>query len=92
MAALSQGQTSFNMDNVCQGIKPNRIIISFVIAHSVAGDYALSPWNLEGFNLSDINVSVDGIPTHGNPIKVNFDKNTGIDCAEAFYWMVCSSA
>ena len=72
--------------------KPNRIIISFVKSRSVAGDYASSPWNFEGFNLSDINVSVDGIPTYGNPIKVNFDKNTGIDCAEAFYWMLCSSA
>ena len=72
--------------------KPNRIIISFVKSRSVAGDYASSPWNFEGFNLADINVSVDGIPTYGNPIKVNFDKNTGIDCAEAFYWMLCSSA
>ena len=92
MAALSQGQTSFNMDNVCQGIKPNRIIISFVKGRSVAGDYTSSPWNFEGFNLSDINVSVDGIPAYGNPIKVNFDKNTGIDCAEAFHWMLCSSS
>lgn len=90
MSAISQGQVNFNIDNVCQGIKPNRIVIAFVKAQSVAGDFNTSPWNFQGFDLTDITVSVDGIPALGNPIRVNFDKGRGIDCVETFHWMLHS--
>ena len=91
MSAISQGQVNFNIDNVCQGTKPTRIVIGFVKGSSVAGNFSTSPWNFESFDLLDINVSVDGIPAYGNPIRLNFEASAGIDCVEAFHWMLRSS-
>lgn len=62
MNAIPQGQVSFTFDNVCQGRKPNRLIVGFVHTSVVAGNYALSPFNFAGYNLRQINVYVDGQP------------------------------
>lgn len=91
MSAISQGQVNFNLDNVCQGTKPNKIVLCFVKGRTVAGNFYTSPWNFEAFDLHDINVSVDGIPAYGNPIRLNFDTLSGADCVEAFQWMLHSS-
>ena len=45
----------------------------------MAGNVSTSPWNFESFDLLDINVSVDGIPAYGNPIRLNFEASAGID-------------
>ena len=81
MLAMSQGQVNFTMDNVCQGIKPNKMVIGFVESKSAAGDFTKSPWNFQGFSLSELIVAVDGIPVLGNPVRVHFNptgnSNTG---------------
>lgn len=91
MSAISQGQVNLNIDNVCQGIKPNRIVIAFVEGLSVAGSFEKSPWNFQTFDLTEINVSVDNIPALGNPVRVNYDQTRGIDSAEAYHWLVKST-
>ena len=91
MSAISQGQVNFGIDNVCQGIKPTKVVIAFVKGQSVAGDFHSSPWNFQGFNLTDIAVYVDNVPALGNPIRVNFDRTAGTDCVEVFHCMLLSS-
>ncbi len=77
---------------MCQGVKPNKIVIAFALSHSVAGDYEKSPWNFQGFKLTELTVSVDGIPALGNPLRLNFDPASGgVDTAEAFHWLIESS-
>ncbi len=73
------------------GVKPNKIVIAFANSQSVAGDYNTSPWNFQGFNLTELTVSVDGLPALGNPVRLNFDSASGIDTAEAFHWLIESS-
>ncbi|KAL4223814.1 hypothetical protein ACF0H5_017279 [Mactra antiquata] len=87
LAAISQGQVNFNIDNVCQGIRPNKIIVAFANSQSVSGSYKSSPWNFQGFGLTELTVSVDNIPVLGNPMRLNFDAKSGTDTAEAFHWM-----
>ncbi len=36
-------------------------------------------------------MSVDGLPALGNPVRLNFDRASGIDTAEAFHWLIESS-
>ena len=91
VAAISQGQSNFGIDNVCQGSKPNRIVLDFVKGKSVSGSFSTSPWNFEAFDLVDVNVSVDVIPAYGNPIRLHFDSMNGTYCVEAFHWMLRSS-
>lgn len=87
LAAISQGQVNFNIDNVCQGIRPNKIVVAFANSQSVSGTYKKSPWNFQGFQLTDLTVAVDNIPIYGNPVRVNFDDTRGVDTAEAFHWL-----
>ena len=87
LAAISQGQVNFNMDNVCQGIRPNKLVVAFASSKSVSGSYETSPWNFQGFGLTDLTVTVDNIPVLGNPVRVNFDATKGTDTAEAFHWL-----
>ena len=88
LAAISQGQVNFNIDNVCQGIRPNRIVVAFAESQSVSGSYQTSPWNFKGFHLTELTVTVDNIPVLGNPVRMNFDAgNNATDTAEAFHWL-----
>lgn len=87
LSAISQGQVNFNIDNVCQGIRPNKIIVAFANSQSVSGSYHTSPWNFQGFGLTELTVAVDNIPVLGNPLRLNFDANSGTDTAEAFHWL-----
>ena len=90
MTAIPQGQVSFTFDNVCQGRKPQRLTVGFVKSKSVAGDYQLSLFNFNAYDLTQINVFLDGQPVLGNAIKVNFDKKVGLDTVEPMYWMLRS--
>jgi len=66
MMAIPQGQVSFTWNNVFQDVRPKKIIIGFVSSRAVAGDFKLSPWNFQHFNLNQIAVMVDGNPVSGN--------------------------
>ena len=91
MTAIPQGQVSFTIDNVCQGKIPQRLIIGFVNSKAVAGDYTLSPYNFNGYNLNQINVYLDGQPVLGNSVKTNFGVTAGgLDTVEPFFWMLNS--
>lgn len=91
LAAISQGQVNFNIDNVCQGIRPNKIVVAFANSQSVSGSYQTSPWNFQGFGLTELTVSIDNIPCLGNPVRLNFDATNGVDTTEAFHWLFESS-
>ncbi|MEW8546475.1 MAG: hypothetical protein AB2693_23400, partial [Candidatus Thiodiazotropha sp.] len=91
MCAISQGQVNFSYDNVFQSVRPKKIVIGFVNSRAVAGSYSLSPWNFAGYDLNQISVSVDGIPVHGNVLKMNFGSNTGADTVSALLWLLKAS-
>lgn len=91
LAAISQGQVNFTLDNVCQGIRPNKIVVAFANSQSVSGSYLTSPWNFQGFGLTELSVSVDNIPVLGNYVRLNFNQSNGVDTAEAFHWLFESS-
>ena len=91
LAAISQGQVSFNIDNVCQGIRPNKIVVAFANSQSVSGSYYTSPWNFQGFGLTELSVAVDNMPVLGNPVRLNFSTSNGVDTAEAFHLLFESS-
>ena len=60
MSVITKGQVNFSIDNVCQGLKPNKIAVAFTDRQSVAGSYNHSPWNFQGFDLLELTVSMDG--------------------------------
>ena len=87
LAAISQGQVNFSIDNGCQGFRPNKTVVAFANSQSVSGSFKTSPWNFQVFRLTELTVAVDNIPVLGNPIRLNFDASKGVDTAEAFHWL-----
>lgn len=80
MLSVPTGQINVTWDQIYQNARPNRILVAFVKSQSVAGSYLLSPWNFLPFDISQINLSVDGIPVSGNTMKLNYSiPNTHID-------------
>ncbi|KAK3107460.1 hypothetical protein FSP39_015061 [Pinctada imbricata] len=77
MMTLAQGQVNFTWDNVFQGMSPNKVVIGFVDSKAVAGSYDKNPFFFQNYNLNQITVFVNGIPTQGRPIKVMYDSSKG---------------
>ncbi|MES9885139.1 MAG: hypothetical protein ABW185_30225, partial [Sedimenticola sp.] len=91
MFALAKGQVNVTLDNIFQGLRPNKAVVGFVSSHAVAGSYTLNPFNFKSYDINQIVLSVDGIPVGGNPIKLNFNDNEGSNCINVFTSMLeCS--
>lgn len=80
MLSVPTGQINVTWDQIFHNARPNRILVAFAKSQSVAGSYLLSPLNFLPFDISQVNLSVDGIPMSGNTMKLNYSKpNTHID-------------
>ena len=83
MMAIPRGQVNFTWDNCVNGIRPLRCVIGFVNSLAVSGAYTLNPWNFQHYNLSQITLSLDGLPVGGNPLRLSFDDDNGISTVPA---------
>ncbi|MES9902423.1 MAG: hypothetical protein ABW168_07040 [Sedimenticola sp.] len=91
MFALAKGQVNVTLDNMFQGVRPNKVVVGFVSSQAVTGSYSLNPFNFQSYDINQIVLSVDGIPVSGNPLKVNFDDEYGSNCINVFTAMLeCS--
>ncbi|MEO1263988.1 MAG: hypothetical protein AAFZ15_34600 [Bacteroidota bacterium] len=78
---IASGSRSFRFDNVLNSSYPQRILIAFVRSDSFSGKKELNPFFFHHFDLSQIEVSVDGVSVPGRPISCKFD-DKGRDAAE----------
>ena len=57
---------------------PNRVIVTFVCSEATSGDsLTKNPGNFQNYNLSQISVSVDGVPVNGGPMQISYDATNG---------------
>lgn len=74
-AIISQNILSFST-NFNNKILPNRIVFGLVENISHTGDYQKNPYNFQNFNLSSVDVKIDGQSyTYGSELKLNFQNN-----------------
>lgn len=50
----------------------------------------LSPFNFASYDLSQINVYIDGQPVLGNAMNISSNASTGVDTVEPLLWMLKS--
>ncbi|KAK3107769.1 hypothetical protein FSP39_021829 [Pinctada imbricata] len=77
MLSIPAGQINVTWDQIFQNVRPNRILVGLVKSQSVAGSYQSSPWNFQNFGITQITLSVDGIPVSGNSMKLVFSPSGG---------------
>lgn len=73
---IGQNASSFQLDNVCQGILPRLILISFVDNEAYQGSYSKNPFNFQHFNLTSFNASINGVDVAPHRLEMNFKQNT----------------
>jgi len=75
---LAKGTLNFSWNHVFQDNCPNKIIIAFVNSEATGvGNLGKNPWNFQSYNLSQISLSVDGIPVNGGPMQLSYNATTG---------------
>lgn len=71
---IGTGSTSFQIDNVCNGILPDFVLIVMVDNLAYQGDETLNPFNFQHFNISSFNASVNGIEIAPRHMDFNFSQ------------------
>jgi len=75
---LAKGTLNFTWNHVFQDNCPSKVIICFVDSEAAGvGSLTKNPWNFQNYNLSQINLSVDGIPVNGGPLQLSYNDATG---------------
>ncbi|MEW8547554.1 MAG: hypothetical protein AB2693_28945 [Candidatus Thiodiazotropha sp.] len=82
--SIPVGSSSFHWENLFQGQKPNRVVIGFVAAKAVSGDYKANPFNFLNCGIQSICLYADGIPVGGNPLKLDFSSTSGPSIIRAY--------
>ena len=72
---LGKGTLNFSWNQVFQDECPNKVIGCFVCSEATsAGSLTKNPWNFLNYDLSQISLSVDGVPVNGGSMQVSYDK------------------
>jgi hypothetical protein len=75
---LAKGISNFSWNQVFQDTCPDRVIVTFVCSEATSGGSpAKNPGNFQNYNLSQISVSVDGVPVNGGPMQISYDATNG---------------
>ncbi len=74
--SISTGVTTDTLENVITGNLPQRVIIGMVEQTAFNGSTSKNPFNFQHFNLSELNVTIDGNNVPYQPFKFDFDSNT----------------
>jgi hypothetical protein len=76
--SIASGLTSLNWDNVILGQLPNRLYLAMVDNDSFTGSFKKNPFNFKHFDVTNINVYVNGKNVSQN-MKFNFEQGEYIE-------------
>lgn len=76
---ITTQSTSFSWDNVCNGTKPETILIAFVENSGYLGSYRKNPYCFEHFNLQSFAIKVNGFEIAPRNLKFDFSQNNPLN-------------
>ena len=79
---LGTGLRDFDLNNVCQGQLPNRIVVGLVQSSAFSGSYKSDPYKFEHFKLSNISLTCNGKLVPAVPYDLDFSSDV---CRRAYY-------
>ena len=59
-AAIAPGQYGFSVDDLFQGLVPNKVIVGLVSSAAYSGDYSKSPLYFQPYDCSSVGLYIDG--------------------------------
>jgi hypothetical protein len=79
---VPQGMLSHNQDNLFLSQTPTRLVVGLVSSSAFNGSYKGNPFNFRHWDVSYLNVTVDGRTTSGKPLIMDYAHNQYV---RAFY-------
>ena len=71
---VPSGLSSANQPNIINGLLPRQLVVGFVKADALNGDYKLNPFNFHHFNCNFIALRVNGLQIPAKGYRPNFEK------------------
>lgn len=68
------GLSSANQPNIINGLLPRQIVVGFVKADALNGDYKLNPFNFDHFDCNFIALRVNGLQIPAKGFRPHFEK------------------
>lgn len=72
---IAKDSQTISLDNVIVGQLPNLLLIGMVENQAYTGTRTLNPYNFQHFNLSQFNITVNGMKIPSQPIEFDFNTN-----------------
>lgn len=69
---VAKDTQNISLDNVVVGNLPNLMLIGMVENQAYTGKRSLNPYNFQHFNISQFNITVNGVKIPSHPIDINF--------------------
>lgn len=70
---IPKDSTSFSFDNIFNNSTPQKVICAFVEAEAFSGKLSKNAFNFQHFNLSQIELNIDGVSAPSRPLDFVFD-------------------
>ena len=84
---IPSGQYNFLMDDLYQGQVPSRLVLTMLTSKRFNGDYKLSPYKMEMFNISNLGVYINDESIPGKPLQMNTAGANGLGTMTAYHAM-----
>lgn len=92
MFSISQGKQSERINVIINRQQPKRLLFAFIDHEGKNGHYNKDPFKFSHYDLSSINLNLDGHPVPNKPIRMNYDEgiysqaylNLAAVCGKAF--------
>lgn len=86
--SIKKESVEHTFENISKGPIPKRLIIGLVDTLAFSGKNNKNPFNFQHFNISEINIAIDGEQLPYQPINFDFEKNQFI---QGYYSLVNSN-
>ena len=71
---VPSGLSSANQPNIINGVLPRQLVVGFVKADALNGNYAMNPFNFHHFDCNFIALRVNGLQIPAKGYRPNFEK------------------
>ena len=83
--AIPAQNMSDTIENVYKGVIPSKLIVGFVDQSAFHGDFKSNPLKFDHFNISNIALTIDGIPTPKKGLALDIDNDRYLEAIIALY-------
>jgi len=86
---IPKGSTEFFWDSMFPKSLPSKVVFGLVSQKAANGDYTTNPFNFQHFNMSEVNLKVNGVDIYGSPLKLDFGDSRNYTTAYVRLFDIC---